>query len=97
MPDHFYVYPEYLESASRSLGRRIRRASLGEVSVSDIVAAAQSLGFEAAPEPEKQYPRTFYRYAGRVKVSKKAGTTKGSFLKALAAELERTHPGPRKA
>jgi signal recognition particle subunit SRP19 len=98
MADHFYVYPAYLtDDASRSLGRRVPRTlSTGPVTLDEIVTAARSLGFTVEPEPEKNYPRRPHRFEGRVKVTKRAGTTKAAFLGALAAELQKTHPAHRK-
>jgi signal recognition particle subunit SEC65 len=94
MPDHFYVYPAYLaRGGPRSLGRRIATPTApAEVTVESIVAAATALGFRAEAEPGKQYPRRFYDYSGRVKITKKGGITKGTLLKRLAAELLRRTP-----
>jgi signal recognition particle subunit SEC65 len=94
MADHFYVYPTYLSAdARRATGRRVPAATaLGPVTVEEIVAAAQQLGFRAVAEPEKQYPRRWYRYEGRVKVTKRAGTTKAAFLRRLAEHLRAEHP-----
>jgi|SRR5271157_1411218 len=91
MPDHFYVYPAYLgRGLSRKGGRRVREPdSLPDLTAEEIVAAAKRLGFRVEVEAEKQYPRRFFDYAGRVKVGKKAGTTKARFLKDLAAELHK--------
>ncbi len=98
MPDHFYVYPSYLKKdLSRTAGRRIPAAqALADLTSEQIVAAARRLGFEAVVEADKQYPREFHTYAGRVKVTKKAGTTKAKFLTAVAAELRRSAPAPGK-
>ncbi|HYA54683.1 MAG TPA: signal recognition particle subunit SRP19/SEC65 family protein [Thermoplasmata archaeon] len=89
MPDHFYVYPAYLaHGLSRKEGRRLPAADLvSDLTSEEIVAAAKRLGFRAELEAEKQYPRRFYDYSGRVKVTKKGSTTKAHFLKELAAEL----------
>jgi len=90
MPEHFYVYPAYVEKVPRAAGRRVASAdSLVDVSAEEIVEAAQRLGRKAEVEASKQYPRRFFTYAGRVKVAKKAGTTKTEFLRALARELQR--------
>jgi signal recognition particle subunit SRP19 len=91
MPDHFYVYPAYLlKSSSRSLGRRVPDSvAVSEVNLEQIVAAAGGLGYRVHPEPEKQYPRQFYRYAGRVKVTKKVGVSKAKFLRDLAEALRK--------
>ena len=91
MPDHFYVYPAYLgRGVSRKGGRRVPEAdSISDLTADEIVAAAKRLGFRAEVETEKQYPRRFYDYAGRVKVTKKESTTKARFLKELAAELRK--------
>ena len=89
MPDHFYVYPAYLgRGLSRKGGRRVPASvTLPELTVDEIVAAAKRLGYRAEAEADKQYPRRFFDYAGRVKVMKKGTTTKAGFLKALSAEL----------
>jgi len=91
MPEHFFVYPAYLaRESSRALGRRVPAdVAAKEVTIEEIVRAATSLGFTAVAEPDKQYPRQFYTYSGRVKVTKKAGTSKTAFLHRLAAELKR--------
>jgi signal recognition particle subunit SEC65 len=91
MPDHFYVYPAYLgRGLSRKGGRRVPEgASLPELTAEELVAAAKRLGFRAEVEAEKQYPRRFFDYAGRVKVTKKGSTSKARFLKALAEELQK--------
>ncbi len=98
MPDHFYVYPAYLSAdLSRRAGRRVpTAAALPEVSSAEIVSAAQRLGFTAELEVNKQYPRQFFTYAGRVKVAKSAGKTKTKFLTAVATEIRRSRP-PRGA
>jgi signal recognition particle subunit SEC65 len=94
MADHFYVYPAYLSAdARRAAGRRVPAASaIGPVTVEELVAAAKKLGFSAVAEPEKQYPRRWYRYEGRVKVTKRAGTSKAAFLRRLAETLRADHP-----
>jgi len=91
MPDHFYVYPAYLgRGLSRRDGRRLPASlALVEVSAEELVQAAKRLGYRAEVENEKHYPRQFFTYAGRVKVTKKAGTSKSGFLRAVAAELAR--------
>jgi signal recognition particle subunit SEC65 len=91
MPDHFYVYPAYLsKTGSRALGRRVPLPdAVPEATLEQITKAASSLGYKAEAEPGKQYPRQFYRYAGRVKVSKKPGVAKTQFLKELVRELRR--------
>ncbi|MCI4319915.1 MAG: signal recognition particle subunit SRP19/SEC65 family protein [Thermoplasmata archaeon] len=94
MPDHFYVYPAYLRRETpRTAGRRVPKASAPEeVSLTDLVAAAKSLGFQATAEEAKQYPRQFHRYEGRMKVTKKAGVTKTEFLRRVAAVLAQQAP-----
>ncbi len=90
MPDHFYVYPAYLEKLPRAGGRRVPEAAgLVEITAEEIVEAAKRLGAKVELESTKQYPRRDFTYAGRVKVAKKAGTTKTKFLRALAAEVRR--------
>ena len=91
MPDHFYVYPAYLgRGLSRANGRRVPESeTVLELTSVEIVEAAKRLGFKAEVEPEKQYPRRTFDYAGRVKVTKKGPTTKARFLRQLSAELRR--------
>ena len=91
MPDHFYVYPAYLgQGLSRAEGRRVPEAAgLADITPEEIVEAAKRLGFRAEAEPAKQYPRRFFEYSGRVKVTKKGSTTKAQFLRQVAAELRK--------
>jgi len=90
MPDHFYLYPAYFEKVSRAAGRRVRAEDgVGDVSAEELVEAVKKLGAKAEVESDKQYPRRFFTYAGRVKVTKRAGVTKAAFLKAVARELKR--------
>ncbi len=91
MPDHFYVYPTYLEKAvPRSGGRRVPDGdALVEPTAEEIVAAAKRLGYRAEVEVGKEYPRRPYVYRGRVKVAKRAGTSKAKFLHAVSTELQR--------
>jgi signal recognition particle subunit SRP19 len=99
MPDHFYVYPAYVDrNLSRAQGRRVP-ASQGvpDVTSEEIVEAAKHLGWRAEAEPEKQYSRRFYIYGGRVKVEKRSGTTKERFLRLVAEEVRRARgPGGKK-
>ena len=94
MPDHFYIYPAYLDRAgSRRAGRRVPAGTApAEVSIEAIVTAARALGYRADAEPEKQYPAQFFQYAGRVKVTKKAGVSKARALREIAAALGRSVP-----
>lgn len=89
MPDHFYVYPAYLDrKLSRADGRRVAEASgTPDVTAEEIVAAAKRLGWKAEPEAAKQYPRRFFAYAGRVKVAKRGELSKAAALRALAEEV----------
>lgn len=89
MPDFFYIYPAYLERAtSRGLGRRIpAAAATDEVTAEKILAAARALGYRAEAEADKQYPRQFHTYAGRVKVAKKPGVSKTRALREIAAAV----------
>ncbi len=98
MPDHFYVYPAYVgRGLSRRAGRRVPDAdAVPDATTEEILESARRLGFKAEVEADKQYPRRFFTYAGRVKVSKRAGTTKAAFLKALAADLRRHRPAGAK-
>ena len=92
MPDHFFVYPAYLSrSSSRALGRRIPAPdALEEITLDEIVGAAVKMGYRATAEPEKQYPRQAHHHAGRVRVQKRAGTSKTKFLKELAVALRKS-------
>jgi len=98
MPDHFYVYPAYLgRGLSRKGGRRLPEAeAVAEVTTDEILQAAKRLGFKAEVEADKQYPRRFFTYDGRVKVVKRAGTTKSAFLRAVAADVRRHRPATGK-
>ena len=98
MPDHFYVYPAYLgRGLSRSDGRRLPDAdALVDVTSQEILDSARRLGFKAEIEADKQYPRRFFTYAGRVKVTKRAGTSKTGFLRAVAADLRKHRPASAK-
>jgi signal recognition particle subunit SEC65 len=97
MPDHFYVYPAYLgQGRSRTDGRRVGfEESVTEVTAEEIVQAARRLGYTAEVEPAKDYPRDAGSYAGRVKVQKRAGTTKARFLHLVSAELRAHRPAGR--
>ena len=99
MPEHFYIYPAYLDGTTpRSLGRRVPAGVAStDLTLEEIVDAATSLGAKATAEPDKQYPPQFHQYAGRVKVAKRAGVTKTAFLKALAGEIHRRRGSGRKA
>jgi signal recognition particle subunit SEC65 len=94
MPDHFYVYPAYVgRGLSRKDGRRVPEAdAVADVTAEEIVQAAKRLGFKAEAEPDKQYPRRYFTYGGRVKVVKRSGTTKAAFLRAVAAEVRKVRP-----
>ena len=94
MADYFYVYPGYLaEGASRREGRRVPGTSaIRDVTAEEIAEAARKLGFKAEVEGGKQYPRQFYHYSGRVKLTKKGSTKKAAVLRALVAEIRRARP-----
>lgn len=98
MPDHFFVYPAYLNRATtRALGRRVPQAmSVIDATVAEIVEAARTLGFTATPEPDKQYPRAAHAFSGRVRIAKKAGVTKTEALRRLGAELTRSRSAEAK-
>ncbi|MGA9840003.1 MAG: signal recognition particle subunit SRP19/SEC65 family protein [Thermoplasmata archaeon] len=98
MPDHFYVYPAYLgRGLSRKDGRRLPDAeAVIDVTTEEIVDAAKRLGFKAEAQADKQYPRRFFSYDGRVKVAKRAGTTKTAFLRAVAADVRKHRPAGAK-
>ncbi len=93
MPDHVYVYPGYLaKGGSRADGRRVpAELAVPDATVDVIVAAARGLGFKAEAEPEKNYPRLFFQYSGRVKITKRAGVSKTKLLRLLAEEIHK-HP-----
>jgi len=91
MADHFYVYPAYLDAKiARADGRRVPRSdTVGDVTSEEIVQAARRLGWRAEVEAEKQYPRRFFTYAGRVKLPKRASVSKAAALRSLGAELQK--------
>ncbi len=91
MPDHFYVYPAYLQKGlSRASGRRVpAEQALGELTPEEIVEASKRLGAKAVVEADKQYPRRFFEYAGRVRVTKASGMTKAAFLRSMVEEIRR--------
>ncbi|HTT15259.1 MAG TPA: signal recognition particle subunit SRP19/SEC65 family protein [Thermoplasmata archaeon] len=91
MPDHFFVYPAYLgKGLSRQDGRRLRAdLALTDLTLEEIAAAAKKLGLKVEIEADRHYPRQAAQYAGRVKVTKRAGTSKAGFLRQLAGELAR--------
>jgi signal recognition particle subunit SRP19 len=94
MPDHFYVYPEYVDrSIPRANGRRVPAdIAPSSVTLEELLAATTALGFRATAESEKHYPARSFAYAGRVKVTKRAGTTKARFLVEVAKEIVRRRP-----
>jgi len=94
MPDHFYVYPEYVErSIPRADGRRVPAdVAPSGVTLDEIAAAATALGFKATTEADKHYPPRAHAFAGRVKVAKRPGATKARFLVDLAKEINRRRP-----
>jgi signal recognition particle subunit SRP19 len=98
MPDHFYVYPAYLgRGLTRRDGRRLPESeAVADATSEEILVAAKRLGFKAEVEADKQYPRRFYAFEGRVKVTKKGGTTKAAFLRAVAAEVRKQRPAAPK-
>jgi signal recognition particle subunit SEC65 len=99
MPDHFYVYPAYLDKAgSRAEGRRVPAASAAaEVTTEMILAAAHRLGFKAETESDKQYSRQAHAFTGRVKIVKKAGITKTEALRRIAQAVHEAAPPSRGA
>jgi signal recognition particle subunit SEC65 len=98
MPDHFYVYPAYLgKGLSRRDGRRLpAEDAVPDVTSDEIQAAAKRLGFKVELEPDKQYPRRFFTYEGRVKVTKRSGTTKAAVLRAIATDVKKHRPAGAK-
>lgn len=95
MPDHFYVYPAYLDrSTTRALGRRVHQASApAGASLEAMAEAARRLGFTAEIEADKAYSRDPLA-PGRLKVKKQKGTSKTAFLRRMADDL-RAHPSPK--
>jgi signal recognition particle subunit SEC65 len=91
MPDHFYIYPTYITGSSRASGRRVPKAKAvtRELPLEDLLSAVKSLGLEAVAETDKHYPRAYWKFEGRVKVTKKPGMTKGKVLKALTEKLSK--------
>ena len=97
MPDHFYVYPAYLDrSITRALGRRIPQSSAPAGATLEAMAeAAKRLGFSAEIEAGKAYTRDPLS-PGRLKVKKQKGTSKTAFLRRMADDL-RVHASPKGA
>jgi signal recognition particle subunit SEC65 len=95
MPDHFYVYPSYLSRpTSRALGRRVAQAlAPASTTLETMAEAARRLGFSAVIEADKAYPRDPLAL-GRLKVTKRQGTSKTAFLRQLAEDL-RSHAAPK--
>jgi signal recognition particle subunit SEC65 len=98
MPDHFYVYPAYLgKGLSRRGGRRLADPdAVSDVTVDEIAAAAKRLGLKVEIESDKQYPRRFFAYEGRVKIAKRGGASKTSLLRAIAADVRKHRPAGTK-
>jgi len=92
------VYPAYVgRGLSRSDGRRVPEAeAVLDVTTQEILESARRLGYKAEVETGKQYPRRFFTYDGRVKVTKRGGATKATFLRALAADLRKHRPAGAK-
>jgi signal recognition particle subunit SRP19 len=97
MPDHFYVYPAYLDkTGSRTDGRRVGAPlAVAEVTVEMIVEAARRLGFTAQAEPDKHYPRQVHRYGGRVKIAKQSGVTKVEAIRRIAKAVKDAAPAAK--
>jgi signal recognition particle subunit SRP19 len=91
MPDHFFVYPTYLNrTTTRALGRRVPQSTaVPDATIEEIVEVAKALGFTVVAEPDKQYPRQFFERPGRVRVTKQPGTSKTAFLRRVSTELAR--------
>jgi signal recognition particle subunit SRP19 len=94
MPDYFYVYPGYLtEGSTRREGRRVPAPlAVRDVTSEEIAEAARKLGYHAEVQSDKHYPRQFFTYSGRVKLTKKSGATKTAVLRALVSEIRRARP-----
>lgn len=97
MPDHFYVYPAYLDrSTTRALGRRVPQGAAPSGATLEAMAeSAKRLGFTAEIEADKAYTRDPLS-PGRLKVKKQKGTSKTAFLRRLADDL-RAHASPKGA
>ena len=94
MPDYFYVYPGYLtDGVSRRGGRRVPTPiAVKDVTAEEIAEAARALGYKVELQAGKQYPRQFFSYSGRVKLTKKGSAKKTEVLRALVSEIRRTRP-----
>ena len=91
MPDHFFVYPAYLEKGlARADGRRVPDGeALVDPTAEEIAQAAKRLGFKAEVEADKDYPPRAHAFQGRVKVAKRAGTSKAKFLRQVSTEVRK--------
>ncbi len=91
MPDYFFVYPAYLQRGlSRADGRRVPAdQAVPELTAEELLEAARRLGAKASVEADKHYPRRFFDYGGRLRVTKSGTRSKAAFLRALASEVRR--------
>jgi signal recognition particle subunit SRP19 len=80
------IWPAYLDAGlSRSEGRRVPRSvAVPEPTVDEIARAAGQVGYDAAIEREKTYPRE-YEPRGRVLIMDADDDGKSDLLQAIAA------------
>ena len=83
-------WPQYFDAKrSRSKGRRIsKKFAIEKITTSDILKAAERLGYEAHFEKGYQYPRTWWDDPGRVSIDTK-GKKKSKVLIDLAKEIKK--------
>jgi signal recognition particle subunit SRP19 len=80
------IWPAYLDAGlSRSEGRRVpQTVAVPEPTVDEIARAAGQVGYDAAIEREKTYPRE-YAPRGRVLIQDADDDGKSDLLQAIAA------------
>ncbi|PSP89668.1 signal recognition particle protein Srp19 [Halobacteriales archaeon QS_4_69_34] len=80
------IWPAYLDAGlTRSEGRRVPRSmAVPEPTVEEIARAAGQVGYDAAVERGKTYPREFDA-RGYVRVENADGAGKSDLLQAVAA------------
>ncbi|MCU4925174.1 signal recognition particle subunit SRP19/SEC65 family protein [Halobacteria archaeon AArc-dxtr1] len=81
------IWPAYLDAeCSRADGRRVPTdLAVEEPTVDEIAKAVQQIGYDAAIERDKSYPRTPWEEAGRVVVRGAEDSTKNDLVQAVAA------------
>ncbi|NHJ20448.1 MAG: signal recognition particle protein Srp19 [Candidatus Lokiarchaeota archaeon] len=84
-------WPQYFDiKRSRSNGRRVpRKFAIEKVTTSDIIGAANKLGYNAHHEKGYRYPKTWWDDPGRVSIDT-MGKKKNKVLIEVAKEIKRS-------